>query len=164
MNVMKILKIIPMMILFCVSCQTHNDEEKPAPTYLKGTKWKLVGMVDTSTGELKELKPIDCEECYTLTFDTDYTAAAYSVQTTLQLDLLNLNPDIMLTDLLWCEKYDKDGEYYCDSDYFRSAIIKPKSYSATSDEFKLFSRTIISWKDCKSTVYLLFKPIELCYE
>ena len=40
---------------------------------LQGTKWKLIGIVDVQTGNLTELEPKDCAECYTLTFDTDNT-------------------------------------------------------------------------------------------
>jgi len=35
---------------------------------LQGTKWKLIGIVDTQTDNLTELEPIDCEKCYTFTF------------------------------------------------------------------------------------------------
>jgi hypothetical protein len=50
-----------------------------APTQaLKETSWKLVGIMDTQTGSLTELEPKDCEECYTLTFDTDTTFSSYS--------------------------------------------------------------------------------------
>ena len=40
---------------------------------LQGTKWKLIGIVDIQTGVLTELEPRDCNECYTITFDTDGT-------------------------------------------------------------------------------------------
>jgi hypothetical protein len=52
--------------------QTQNEES------LKGTKWKLVGIVDVETGDLKVLEPKDCTECYTFTFDTDTTFSTYS--------------------------------------------------------------------------------------
>ena len=42
-------------------------------TDLQGTKWKLIGIVDTQIGDLTELEPKDCDECYTLAFDTDDT-------------------------------------------------------------------------------------------
>lgn len=38
---------------------------------LQGTKWKLIGIVETEI--LIELEPKDCAECYTLTFDTNDT-------------------------------------------------------------------------------------------
>jgi len=47
-----------------VYCYNENNT-------LKGTKWKLVGIVDVQTDVLTELEPKDCEKCYTLTFDTD---------------------------------------------------------------------------------------------
>ena len=40
---------------------------------LKGTTWKLVGIVDVKTDDLTELEPKDCVGCYTLSFDTDDT-------------------------------------------------------------------------------------------
>jgi len=45
---------------------------------LAGTKWKLNGIVDAETGKLTELEPRDCEECYTLTFETEVTLSAFS--------------------------------------------------------------------------------------
>ena len=38
---------------------------------LKGTTWKLVGFVDTETGEVKEAEPINYERCYLITFNKD---------------------------------------------------------------------------------------------
>ena len=46
---------------------------------LKDTKWKLAGIINTQTGELKELEPINCEDCYTLTFDTNTRARGISM-------------------------------------------------------------------------------------
>jgi len=45
---------------------------------LRGTEWKLEGIVDVQTGELKVLEPKDCEECYTLNFETDSTFRGYT--------------------------------------------------------------------------------------
>ena len=56
---------------------------------LKGTKWKLAGIVDTETGDLKELEPKDCDECYTFTFDTDSTAIGWITSNDL---IVNLRP------------------------------------------------------------------------
>ena len=38
---------------------------------LVNTKWNLVGIVDTQTGEVKELEPQDCNACYTIVFGVD---------------------------------------------------------------------------------------------
>ena len=40
---------------------------------LANTMWKLAGIMDVNTGVLKELEPKDCEECFTLVFDTNNT-------------------------------------------------------------------------------------------
>jgi hypothetical protein len=52
----------------------NNDIEK-----LQGTKWKLIGIFDTQTGDLQELEPKDCEGCYTILFDTDSTFSGQMV-------------------------------------------------------------------------------------
>ncbi|MCL1936775.1 MAG: InlB B-repeat-containing protein [Candidatus Azobacteroides sp.] len=45
---------------------------------LQGTKWKLMGIVDAQTSEIKILEPKDCEKRYTLAFDTDSTFSTFS--------------------------------------------------------------------------------------
>ena len=120
---------------------------------LKGTKWKLAGIVDKETGTLKVLEPKECEECFTLTFDTDYTATVRSInKETINLDLLNLNPDRLLAKNGWWEIYDGDGQSYFDGDPFRRAILTTASYSVTGDELNLFN---------KAFYLLLFKQIKL---
>ena len=120
---------------------------------LKGTKWKLAGIVDKETGTLKVLEPKECEECFTLTFDTDYTATVRSInKETINLDLLNLDPDCILDKMLRCELYDGDGQSYFDGDPFRRAILTTASYSVTGDELNLFN---------KAFYLLLFKRIKL---
>jgi len=37
---------------------------------LKGTTWRLVGIVDVQAGTLTKLEPDDCEKCFTLWFET----------------------------------------------------------------------------------------------
>ena len=46
---------------------------------LQGTKWKLIGIVDVQTGKLTELEPTDCDECYTLIFETNKTLSGRMV-------------------------------------------------------------------------------------
>ena len=58
--------------------QSVNDGEES--TLLKGTKWKLVGIVDSETNTMEVLEPKDCEKCYTLMFDSDkYAYAGYNI-------------------------------------------------------------------------------------
>jgi hypothetical protein len=145
------------MCLIGMACK-EDKSKKEEESSSKNTKWKLVGIMNMNTGILQELEPKDCEECYTLTFDTDTTAIAYSVNTTLaKLDLLHLNPSAFLLDYaLWCERYYKDGKDYCDSQDFRRGVIKTESYIATSNELKLF----VYCDYGESYKYLLFKPFK----
>ena len=123
----------------------------PVGTGLKDTKWKLVGKVNGKTGVLKELEPKDCEECYTLTFGTDYTAAAYCINTTYELDLMHPFADYAGI----CERYYKDGKDYCDAGDFRFMAMSARYYIVTSDELKLF---LVD--HCPSCEYFLFKPLK----
>jgi len=50
----------------------YNDNTL-AKVNLGGSKWKLIGIVDVQTGDLAELEPKDCDECYTIAFNTDNT-------------------------------------------------------------------------------------------
>ena len=133
--------------MFLVAGVVASCEEKVVDTSTVHNtiigKWKLVGIVDTETDTLKVLEPKDCKECFTLTFNTDYVATVRSINMeTITLDLLNLKPDINLDDSLWWELYDKDGQMYSDGDQYRRLIYTTKSYSATSTELKLFSKTL----------------------
>ena len=124
--------------------------KKYIPASLVNTKWKLVGWMNDETGVLTELEPKDCEECYTLTFDTDSTVIAFSIMQSLKVDV-SRHPFRFYTAVYECEYY-KDGEMYCDVDDFRSAIrgMRLSSFIATSDELKLFYRR----------GYFLFKPLK----
>jgi hypothetical protein len=63
----KIEKVIAILLLvLAVSCSNDNDK-----IVLKGTKWKLAGIVDTEANTLKELEPKNCTKCYTFTFGGD---------------------------------------------------------------------------------------------
>jgi hypothetical protein len=117
--------------------QTTNDI---TAANLAGTKWKLIGIVDALTSEMTTLEPRDCEECYMLIFDKDSIFTAHSINMTLKLDLLNIRlPDsTVLISEFFCERYYKDGQDYCDSHEFRTAIITTESYTITANELKLF--------------------------
>ena len=59
-------------VLFSFSCQSKMGNSSDDPISLKGTKWKLAGIVDVETGSLKVLEPKDCmkdNRCYTLIFE-----------------------------------------------------------------------------------------------
>jgi len=133
----------------CLCCE--SDEGGSNDVSLNGTSWKLASIVDAKTCELKELEPKDCAECFTLTFDSDYTAIVRSISVTMKLDLLDLNPNIDIEDVLWYEIYDEDGKAYSDSHTFRIAILIIGSYAVTPKELKLYY---------SESLYLLFKPFK----
>jgi len=145
------------MFFACKSNENDNDNDNDNQTIssLKGTKWKLKYMVDSLSGKQTVLDPIDCEECFTLVFDTDTTATVRSINMeTLTLNLMELNPDTPLNMNMWWELYDKDGQYYLDGDPFRRAILEAESYCVTTKELKLYYPA--SPGDAN---YLLFKPV-----
>ena len=72
------------MVMAIAGCNSKDDE---LLSFLKGSKWKLTGIVDTQTDELRVLEPTDCEECYTLTFITNSTATACNVNRTIHVDI-----------------------------------------------------------------------------
>ncbi|MDR0845657.1 MAG: hypothetical protein LBN71_10585 [Tannerella sp.] len=127
-------------LLCCLSCTEKEDMAA-----LQGTKWKLAGFVDAQTGELTVAEPQDCEECYTLAFDTDHTAVAHSIIMDVNLDLLDL-----AFDKPYQKMYIDEGHRH-GSD-FRLAIFTTGLFSVTPDELKLF----YNYKKN----YLLFKLIE----
>ena len=132
--------------------------DRDPPTTLRGTKWKLEGIVDTQTGELIELEPKNCDECYTLSFWGDFVISSKSINFNQALSLLNLDlerdpiiwqgfeddPDYPLTPFYEETWYDDihfggDGKTYEDSWLFRCGIAYTKSHEFTSDgKLKLF--------------------------
>jgi hypothetical protein len=144
-------------ILLILAIGLTSCEEKEKPFTLKGTKWKLVGIVDTETGNLEVLEPKDCEECYTLTFKTNYVVEARSINLTREYDLWQrLNrPEPMLylcdSGMLY-EIYDVDGNRYYDVKDFFCGIHGTNSYTTTHKELKVTSDHL----PCR---YLLFKQI-----
>jgi hypothetical protein len=125
-------------------------------TNLKGTKWKLAYAIDIVTGKVKEFEPKHCEECYTLTFETDLRAVFFSINKSGYIDLLNLLdlPDGFFNRMLICVRYFKDSVSYCDSDDFRNGVISTLSYTITSDEltiYPLYARYNLLFKLLKTT-------------
>lgn len=172
-----------MFALICFSCeykmgadnvapdseeQTENDEfienDVPAPIYpaniqLKGTKWKLEGVVNIKTGEMITLQPDDCDSCYTLTFHSDSVAEVKAITIYTKLDLGILNPTIWWEDILILEKYDKDGKWY-NATPFRLSVAIIKSYSVSANELKIY-HNIYYFFHSYTLLYSLFKPIEI---
>jgi hypothetical protein len=93
-----ILKTTAILLIFAgfFSCGKEKDNDEIVS--LEGTAWRLAGFVDVQTGILEEIiprkgiladvdgwlklidgEPIDCEECYTLTFIADSVAQGKSL-------------------------------------------------------------------------------------
>jgi hypothetical protein len=64
-----------------------DKEEGKKEIQLQGTKWKLVGYSVIGEKLLRALEPQDCEECYTLAFETNNMGYAISVANTIAIDL-----------------------------------------------------------------------------
>ncbi|MDR2764045.1 MAG: hypothetical protein LBB90_03340 [Tannerella sp.] len=89
-------------------CCCDSESIPPELAHLKGTKWKLAGIVDVETGVLEEIipkkgtvieqdgtqklvdgEPMDCEKCYTLTFTADAKAQGWSVSNELYVSFFD---------------------------------------------------------------------------
>ena len=120
------------------------------PESLINTKWKLNGIVDVETGTVTELEPKECRDCYTLSFGTDYTAIAHSIDfLSVLLDLTNLK-DYELPKYLvhFPEYYDKKP--YKEGSEFCKAVLVAKSCTVAGAELRLY------YGD--KTNYLRFEP------
>jgi hypothetical protein len=89
-SLLSLLIVLLMTLFMAARCEKpeDNDNNQSQSTSLQGTQWKLEGIVNVQTDEMQVLEPVDCEQCYTLVFNTDTTAAGKS---TTNILLLNLN-------------------------------------------------------------------------
>ena len=134
---------IAMMVLVCWSCQRMDEDLQT----LKDTQWKLEGYADTQTGELKELEPRNCKECYTLTFDTDTTAYGHAMINLVNLTFLGSVCKIGCgTSALECSDDGVECGFYCD------ALKSVSSYEFTKNRLYFFYNN--------DENYLLFKLIK----
>jgi hypothetical protein len=144
---MKRIKYILILLVISTCWLCRNDEKQTIS--LAGTEWKLESIVDSIAGTVRVLEPQDCKECYTLKFNTDYTASGLIINGNIKLDLLNLDSLGYMVKTLYVEAW--NGTEYFDSMRFRDAMRRTGSYSLSSNELKLFYHG----KDN----YLLFKRI-----
>ncbi len=106
---------------------------------LKGTTWKLDGIYDVNKKELKVLAPIECEDCYSFTFDTDSTAQGKSATNKLGVYLtepVRIGVQTFVAEI---------GDGYI----FNEATSKITHYNASNTYLKFFFD--------KGNKYLLFK-------
>jgi len=81
---MKLLKLLTFSLLLIIAATSCNSNQKlqteapeEQPENLEDV-WKLTGIVDVETNELRVLEPKDCDKCYTLKFNTDSTFSTLS--------------------------------------------------------------------------------------
>jgi hypothetical protein len=123
--------------------------ETSIPEHLKGTKWKLAGIVDAETGVRKELEPKDCEKCYTLIFDMDSTIFLYSTSNEGRMSINDINDKniphpVGRTKVMEC----------CDGELYLHVHGYITSYVRDGDELKFFYQA-----DEKES-YLLYKLVQ----
>jgi hypothetical protein len=128
------------------SNEQPNSDESDTNRSLQDTNWKLAGIVDSETNTLKELKPDDCDRCYTLHFDTDSTLTGRSSVNDLfanyeiDFDLSSIQIKLARTKI-----YEPvDGELYVER------LMAIQSFSVTDKELKLYYG--------EQGNYLLYKP------
>jgi hypothetical protein len=149
--------IVLLSTLFLLSFGCTNDMNEAKPSRLgydddiasfvplKGTSWKLAGIVDVQTNELKELKPKDCERCYTFAFDTDTTAWGRTQGNDIFINLSQMPPYYASTKA--GERGDGDG-------YLYSKVVRLMySYVREGDELKFL------YKEDDKSYYLLYKLV-----
>jgi len=121
-----------------------EPEPEPEPEFpLKGTKWKLAGIVDAQTGNLKVLEPQDCDRCYTLEFETDTSGVGGSVANWL---VVRLTPKVAI----WCATHLYDTRE--DSRLFEDFIERLQYYEKRGDKLKFYDN---------NHNYLLYKLLPL---
>jgi len=130
-----------------VGCDSNDDDQ---PTLLEGTKWKLAGIVDVETGNLKVLEPEDCDKCYTLTFDTKNTFTTNSASNGLSgnYKVDYEKKSIYFTNLMGTER----GELG-DGNLWWSFFYLIEYFSLQENELKLYYNENFN--------YLFFKQVQL---
>ncbi|MCL2073502.1 MAG: hypothetical protein FWH18_06265 [Marinilabiliaceae bacterium] len=153
-NLIKI-KMLSIILLICGGCiiggcknpdeNVDNEEISIETRILEKTKWKLVGIVDEQ-GDMKILEPKDCDECYTLTFDSSSTFLSFSsanqIEGTYVVDYET--KEMRITEFKGTEINERgDGQLFCNLFY------SVKSFILQENELRLYCN--------EKKNYLLFK-------
>ena len=130
---------------------------------LQGTKWKLAGVVDAETGELRELVPkfyfgYSEHECIRFDFDTDTTAIGRVVVNQMYLRFNYKQSDGSISPILIGGT--KDDEFFEDEKIYYYALWTVYSYSVSEDSLKLFFSSAKPYYNDGKCRYLLYKLLE----
>ena len=124
----------------------EEPEEPKDALSLVNTKWKIVGIVDVQTDSLAELEPRGCDECYTLTFDTENSFSSYSSSNNLVGEYVIDDYSFLIVSFGGTKRAEiEDGGLYATPFWDKSI----RSFALQGDELKLF------YNSKKS--YLLYK-------
>ncbi|MDR2362304.1 MAG: hypothetical protein LBD91_06195 [Prevotellaceae bacterium] len=137
-----IVKTAAIMLILAVVIACGKEKENKSS--LQGTKWKLSGYVDVSTGNMIDAEPANCERCYTLTFDTETTASGYSV--------FNLISVSLVSETIFSVDTEMDDSLNGNVTLFYKAIETVDSYKYEDAELKFFYNN--------KQNYLLYKLIQ----
>jgi hypothetical protein len=114
----------------CEKPKNDNNSQLQSAS-LQGTQWKLEGIVNVQTGEMQVLEPVDCEQCYTLVFDTDTTASGKASPNGLTLLLAADRPIIEFTTYI---NHLGDEALFCEAAW----LITRYEHDATNAKLKFF--------------------------
>jgi hypothetical protein len=152
------------LIALAVGCEQSPEPEIPVPEPepeppieqpsrfppLEGTHWKLDGIVETSTGAIRELNPTNCETCYFLTFDTDSTAEGRAVINVINVFFKDGYDRMMIST--------KAGEWEPDATFFCDFVRKVHSCSVEYNIAPL-SAGILKFFNAKQDYYLQYQLV-----
>ena len=150
---------------FCSSCPpkkpaiTGDDETRLLSFNLKGTKWKLEGINNMSREIFKTLEPIDCEECHTITFDTNNTAKGFAYGTPFSLVFSEKSVSRITPNM--SEITPLDEMYFMaplDAMYYNHALLEATYFSSTSS-FTISETELILYSNFCYNL-LIFKKIK----
>jgi len=113
--------------------ESKVDDEKDPQNVLIGSKWKLAGLFDVQTGVLRELKPSNCERCYTFSFESDSSfhtfSNSYDIYGIYKIDENNLNVYI-------CSEI--VATFHADETVFINALNEVNSFSQQDNKLFMY--------------------------
>ena len=142
-------KIVFLIFVTYLSCQNEVQSNSESIIF-EESKWKLVGIVDSKSGSIKELEPKDCMNCYYLTFETDSQISGRAAGN-LIIGFFEVNYE---KQSLYFKKIEIVTEImeYGDEKFFINILKSVKSFFFKNEELRLY------YNDQKN--YLKFKMNE----
>jgi hypothetical protein len=105
-----ILKLTATMLIVAGAFACTEKEDQDTLTGLAGTKWKLEGLVNEQTSAMQVLEPTDCQQCYTLEFDTDTIGTGMTTTNQMYFNVNTLPP--FITVMTEINEMNDDGHFF----------------------------------------------------